>query len=698
VTARKARPAANFALGVDIGGTFTDLVLLDRATGRLAAGKVLTDYDDLAGAVLSGVERLMSDRNVAGSSVRTVVHGTTLVTNALIQRSGAATALIVTRGFRDVLEFGRESRYDIYAIDLEIPAPLVPREMVFEVTERLDSTGRPVEPLAETEVRAIARELRLRRTSAVAVCLLHAYRNAVHERRIAEIFAREAPDIVVSLSADVMPVIREYERACTTVANAYVQPAIRGYLEGLASRLHSVKITAPLLLMSSDGGTVSTQAAVRHPIRLVESGPAGGAIAASYIGRGHGIDRVLAYDMGGTTAKICLIDDGRPERTDQFEFGRVDRFAKGSGLPLKVPALEMIEIGAGGGSIARVDVMGRLRVGPDSAGAAPGPACYGLGGTLPTVTDADLYLGYIAADSFLGGAMRLHYDAAVTAIQEHVARPLDLSTTRAAWGIHEVVNDTMARAAKIHCLERGKDAREYTLVAYGGAGPVHAEGIARALDIRTVLYPLRAGVMSAFGFLVAPPSFELLRAIVAPLAQLDFSEVNRVLRAMETEGRALVKTAGVPLRDCAVRREFGMRFAGQSYELSVQLPSSRLSERDVDAIRSSFLRHYRERFHRLNPEVPLEVVNCRVVVSGPERPIKSASNVARGRRTKKAQRDVYLPERAAFVRCPVYDRYALAPGTRLHGPAVVEEVESTVLLGTEAVATVARNGNLVVTR
>jgi len=698
VIARKTRPAANFALGVDIGGTFTDLVLLDRTTGRLAAGKVLTDYDDLAGAVLSGAERLMSERNIAGSSVKSVVHGTTLVTNALIQRSGAATALIVTRGFRDVLEFGRESRYDIYAIDLEIPAPLVPREMVFEVTERLDSAGESIESLVEAEVRAIARELRRRQTSAVAVCLLHAYRNAVHERRIAQIFAREAPDIVVSLSADVMPDIREYERACTTVANAYVQPAIRGYLEELASRLRSVKITAPLLLMSSDGGTVSTQTALRHPIRLVESGPAGGAIAASYIGRGHGLDQVLAYDMGGTTAKICLIDDGRPEHTDQFEFGRVDRFAKGSGLPLKVPALEMIEIGAGGGSIARVDVMGRLRVGPDSAGAAPGPACYGLGGTLPTVTDADLYLGYIAADSFLGGAMRLHYDAALTAIQEHVAQPLGLSATRAAWGIHEVVNDNMARAAKIHCLERGRDPREYTLVAYGGAGPVHAEGIARALDIRSILYPLRAGVMSAFGFLVAPPAFELLHAIVAPLAQLDFVEVNRVLSTMETEGRALVKTAGVPLRECAVRREFGIRFAGQSYELSVPLPSSRLSERHIDAIRSSFLRHYRERFHRLNPDVPLEVINCRVVVSGPERPIKAARNVRRGRRAKKGQRDVYLPERAAFVRCPVYDRYALTPGTRLRGPAVVEEVESTVLLGTEAVATVARNGNLVVTR
>ncbi|MBC5810697.1 MAG: hydantoinase/oxoprolinase family protein [Candidatus Eremiobacteraeota bacterium] len=697
MTGRKTR-AADFALGVDIGGTFTDVVVLDRATGRLAAGKVLTDYSDLAGAVVAGVRQLLHDRGIAGAGVKNVVHGTTLVTNALIQRSGDATALIVTSGFRDVLEFGRESRYDIYAIDIEIPKPLVPRAMVFEVNERLDSAGRVVEAPDEGRIREIARDLRRRGVAGAAVCFLHAYRNGAHERRVAEIFAREAPEIVLSLSSDVMPDIREFERASTTVANAYVQPAIRGYLDLLAKRLRSIEIEAPLLLMSSDGGTVSTQAAVRHPIRLVESGPAGGAIAASHIGRGHGLDKVMAYDMGGTTAKICLVDDGRPEHTDYFEFGRVDRFVKGSGLPLNVPALDMIEIGAGGGSIARVDAMERLRIGPDSAGASPGPACYGLGGTSPTVTDADLYLGYLAADSFLGGTMLLDYAAAVRAIENDVARPLGLTATRAAWGIHEVVNDNMARAAKIHCLERGKDAREYTLVAYGGAGPVHAEGIARALDIRSVVYPLRAGVMSAFGFLVAPPSFELLRAIVVPLTSLDYAEVNRIVRGLETEGRALVKTAGIATRDCVVRREFGIRFAGQSFQLSVALPNARLSAGDVDGVRAAFLRQYRKRFHRLNPDVPLEVVNCRVIVSGPTRPIRQARKTVAKAHPKKGYREVYLPERSGFARCPVYDRYALTEGTRIRGPAVIEEVESTVLLGTGAVATVARNGNLVVKR
>jgi N-methylhydantoinase A len=688
--------AKGLLLGVDIGGTFTDLVLLDAAAGRVEVGKVLTDYGDLAGAVLRGARQVLSNGAWDGQAIARVIHGTTLVTNALIQRRGADTALIVTRGFRDVLEMGRESRYDIYAIDIELPRPLVPRSLVFEVPERLDHTGKVVQPLDEDAVREVAREAKRRGIAAVAVCLLHAYRNGAHERRIEEIFAEEAPEIVLSLSSTVMPDIREYERACTTVANAFVQPPIREYLQRLSGELTSLGISAPVLLMTSDGGTVSTHTAVEHPIRLLESGPAGGAIAASFIGRQHGLDRVLAYDMGGTTAKICLVDGGRPEHTDQFEFGRVFRFAKGSGLPLKVPAIEMIEIGAGGGSIACVDAMGLLRVGPESAGAAPGPACYGLGGNRPTVTDADLYLGYLDADSFMGGAMRLDKEAATAAIEREVAKPLGLTTARAAWGIHEIVNDNMARAAKIHCLERGADPRDYTLVAYGGAGPVHAERVARALGIGTIVYPLRAGVMSAFGFLVAPPSFELLRAVVTPLDSLDVRETNGLLRAMEREGRALLKTAGVSGGECIVRREMGMRFRGQSFELSVPVPAVALKKRDLDGLRRTFLGLYRRRFHRLNPDMPLEVVNLRVVVGGRRQRLVLRRLRRDGRQAKKAEREVYVPERAGFVRCAVYDRYALEPDATLRGPAVVEEAESTVVLGTGAAGKVARNGNLVV--
>jgi N-methylhydantoinase A len=686
-----------FALGVDIGGTFTDLVVFDSSSGRVQTGKVLNDYGDLAETVLRGARQILANGSFASADLARVVHGTTLVTNALIERRGADTALIVTKGFRDVLEFGRESRYDIYAIDLEVPQPLVPRQLVFEADERLDRLGNVLQELDESGVRTLARDLVKANVRAVAVCLLHAYRKAVHERRIAAIFAEEAPGIDVSLSSDVMPDIREYERACTTVANAYVQPQIRDYLDNLAGGLRSLGVTAPLLLMTSDGGTISSQTALSHPVRLVESGPAGGAIAASFIGREHDIDRILAYDMGGTTAKICLIEGQAPEHTDRFEFGRVFRFAKGSGLPLSVPSIEMIEIGAGGGSIAHVDTTGRLRIGPQSSGASPGPACYGLGGQSATVTDADLFLGYLDADSFLGGRMKLDRDAAAAAIDRSVAQPLALSRVRAASGIYDVVNDNMARAAKIHCLERGKDAREYTLVAYGGAGPVHAEAIARELGIRTIVYPLRAGVMSAFGFLVAPPSFEMLHAIPAPLEMLEPVDVNPRLREMESRGRALVRSAGVAALECIVRREVDLRFRGQSFQLSVALPNAVFRKKDVATLRTRFLHLYRERFHRLNPDVPLEVTSVRVIVSGKRKAVKLQRISGTGSRAKKGERKIYFSSRGAFVTGGVYDRYALPPRARIAGPAVIEEAESTVVLHPGSRGRVAENGSLIVT-
>lgn len=673
----------NYALGVDIGGTFTDLVLLNRATGELEVGKVPTSYDDVARGVLDGTRRLLRERTRAAADVQTVVHGTTLVTNALIERRGARTALVVTRGFRDLLEMARESRYDIYDIGIELPTPLVPRALVFEVTERMDAHGTPVVPLAADEVRRIAGDLRAHGVEAVAVCLLHAYRNPAHERAIAALLAREAPGVVVSLSSDVVADIREYERASTTVANAYVQPTIRLYLDRLREELQRLAVQAPLLIMTSDGGTISCEAAVRYPVRLVESGPAGGALAAAYLGGQTGLRDIIAFDMGGTTAKICVVDAGEPARANDFEVGRVYRFAKGSGLPLRAPVLQMIEIGAGGGSIARIDQMGLLKVGPESAGATPGPACYGLGGSAPTVTDADLHLGYLDPGYFLGGAMPLDRARAAGAIDDGVARPLGISTTRAAWGIHEVVNENMARAAKVHCLERGKDPRDYTLVAFGGAGPVHAFRVAAALRIRRVLFPAGAGVMSAIGFLVAPPAIELLRAYIAPLAAANLDLVNRLYREMEEEGRALLETAGVPAAEMTVRREAAVRYAGQSYELLVAVPGSALDKTDLARVHARFVRQYRARYHGLNPNVPAEVVNWRVVVAGP-RPRIRLRHPRDGRdakRARKGARDVYLPEARGFVRCPVYDRYGLVNGARFTGPAIVEERESTAVIG-----------------
>jgi N-methylhydantoinase A len=684
----------DYALGVDIGGTFTDLALVETRGGRVLAGKVLTNYADLAAGVLQGVTDLIARHHVPASQVRKVVHGTTLATNALIQRRGARTAMIVTRGFRDLLEMARESRYDIFDIELEMPAPLVPRRLMFEVTERLDAKGEVVLPLASDEIADITRAMRLLGVEAVAVCLMHSFRNPAHELVVAAAMAAAAPEIAISLSSDVMPDIREYERASTTAANAYVQPVVRSYLDRLAAGLYQAGITADLMLIGSDAGTIGRAAALRYPVRLVESGPAGGALAAAFLGKRAGIDDLVAFDMGGTTAKVCVIDKGEPERADQFEVARVHRFAKGSGLPLKVPVLEMIEIGAGGGSIARVDELGLLRVGPESAAADPGPASYGLGGDKPTVTDADLFLGYLDADFFLGGAMKLDRARAEAAIERHIAKPLGLSTVRAAWGIHAVVNDNMARAAKVHCLERGKDPRDYTLLAYGGAGPMHAAQVASALGIRRVLYPLRAGIMSALGFLVAPAAFERMRADIGPLDAVDPGRVNRLLRELETEAAALVRAAGVAPRDCSVKRELALRFVGQSYSLPVRLPAGRLSRTQLVRLRDDFVKVYRDRYLRLNPDVPIETVNWRVTVAGPTPRLRLAPPAAGKQAARKGSRRVFFIETGRFVDCAVYDRFALRPGTRLRGPAVIEEAESTVVLGPGAKAAIDAHGNL----
>jgi N-methylhydantoinase A len=661
------------------------------------AAKVLTNYKDLASAVLEGVRQLTDGAPAARAAIERVVHGTTLATNALLQRKGAKTALLVTAGFRDTLELGRESRFDIYDIDIELPAPLVPRKHVFEIEERIGHDGEIALPLKDQQIREVLRSLKQQNIEAVAVCLLHAFRNPVHERRVAELLAKELPGVPVSISSDVMPDIREYERASTTAANAYVQPAIRGYLERLEAGLKSEGVQAPLSIMTSDGGIVSCATALRYPVRLIESGPAGGAIASAFYARETGIEKTIALDMGGTTAKVCVIDDSTPEQATQFEVDRVFRFAKGSGLPLKIPVIEMIEIGAGGGSIAGVSRLGLLKVGPESAGSDPGPACYGLGGTAPTVTDADLFLGYLDPKYFLGGRMRLDRDAAANAIEHHLAAPLGISPVRAAWGIHQVVNENMARAAKVHCLERGKDAREYSLIAYGGAGPVHAYRVAQALGIRTIFYPVRAGVMSAFGFLVAPAAFEMVRADVSPLESADTARINAFLREMEAEAKALVATCGVAANKLGTDIEANLRFSGQSFELAVPVNGA-LNKHELVKIRERFFDLYQQRYHRLSREVPVEIVSWRVVVKGPRPQVSIQFSKAADRKALKGRRKVFMPEAGGFVACPVYDRYALGPGARLRGPAVIEEEESTVVVGPGARIRVDASGNLWVSR
>jgi N-methylhydantoinase A/oxoprolinase/acetone carboxylase beta subunit len=687
----------DFALGVDIGGTFTDLALLDRKSKRVVAGKSLTDYEDFARGVIRCIATTLNEQGIDAASVHAVIHGTTLATNALIQRRGARTALIVTRGFRDILETARGTRYDIFDLDIEMPPPLVSRAHVFEISERVDFLGRIIAPLAREEVKTLAQTLANGGFESVAVCLFHAYANSEHEREIASLLSEMAPSLSISLSSDVVPAIGEYDRATTTVANVYLQPIVRGYLAQLQNALKNMGIARAPMIIASDGGTMSCDTAARFPVRLIESGPAGGAIAAAHFAKQAKLDHVIGFDMGGTTAKVCIIDDFEPERATEFEAARVARFAKGSGLPLKVPAVEMIEIGAGGGSIAHVDLAGLLKVGPESAGASPGPACYGFGADRPTVTDADLCLGYLNADFFLGGAMGLDKRRAARAIAREIAAPLKLDQVRAAWGIHDVVNNNMARAAKIHCMERGKDPRLYTLVAFGGAGPIHAFRVAQILGVSRILYPAHAGIMSSVGFLIARPSFEAVRTYERPLTPEYVDPIVKLFAEMEREGSELLHAAGVADRAIERTRELGIRYRGQAYVLFVPAPKVKSPAAFLAHVEQDFALRYKARYHRINHGVPLEVVTLRALLSGP-RPEIGIDKPRERRGTKsalKGSRPVYLPERAKFVPCPVYDRYVL--NGRFAGPAIIEERESTVVVGEGGRGEVDANGNLLVT-
>jgi N-methylhydantoinase A len=686
-------------LGVDIGGTFTDLVLVDEATGAVHVGKVLTTPKDPAHGVEQGIQALLDEARRRPGDVAAVVHGTTLATNALIERKGARTGLLTTAGFRDALEIRREGRYDMYDLFIDPPAPLVPRRLRREVRERLLADGQVLCPLDESQAREVIRGLLAEGVEAVAICLLHAYANAEPERRLAALVREQAPGVAVSCSSDVVPEIREYERASTTVANVYVVPLMARYLEDLERRLREAGVPGQLYIMQSSGGIVLPAEARRLPVRLVESGPAAGALAAARAARRAGEPRLLSFDMGGTTAKACVIDGGEPLVAREFEVARADRFKRGSGLPIRVPVIELIEIGAGGGSIARVDRLGLLKVGPDSAGADPGPACYGLGGRWPTVTDADLLLGYLDSEFFLGGRMRLDRNAAVRAVEEHVAAPLGLDATAAAWGIHRVVNENMAAAARIHAIERGRDLRRYPLFAFGGAGPVHAWAVARILRLPRILVPFGAGAISAWGLLAAPLAFDFVRTYRTRLDQADWTAVNALFDAMEAEARARLAPAGVAEAAVRVRRVAEMRYVGQGHEVEAAIPLGVLTPASVGPITAAFEAAYEALYHRRPHGVAVEVLNWRVTVAGPSpaldfrpAPAPAAAPAA----AVKGHRPAFFAEAAGFVSTPVYDRYALGPGAELTGPAIVEERESTAVLGPGARCRVADDLTLVV--
>ena len=674
-------------IGVDIGGTFTDLVWVDDATGSVRVGKLLTTPKEPAQAVEQGIVTLLADAGSTPATVRTVIHGTTLATNALIERKGAKVGLLTTAGFRDALEIGREGRYDMYDLFIDPPATLVPRHLRLEVAERILADGSVLTPLDEGSARAAVHALLAAGVEAIAVCLLHAYRNPVHEHLLIDLVRRMAPDLAVSCSSEVVPEIREFERTCTTTANVYVMPLMARYLDDLERKIRDLGIRGNFYMMLSSGGIATPDTVKRVPVRLVESGPAAGALAAARMAREAGEPRMLSFDMGGTTAKACVIDHGEPLVAREFEVARADRFKKGSGLPIRVPVIELIEIGAGGGSTARIDRLGLLKVGPESAGADPGPACYGLGGAEPTVTDADLVLGYLDPAFFLGGRMRLDVAAAKRAIEERVARPLGLSPTEAAWGIHRVVNENMAAAARIHGIERGKDLRAYPLFAFGGAGPVHAWAVGRILKVPRVLVPFGAGAISAWGLLVAPLAFDFVRTASQRLDGADWNQINRLFEEMEAEGRHVLTSAGIPAADITFRRTAEMRYVGQGHEVDVEVPLHALGAASLGELTTRFEAAYRMLYSRTPLGVPIEALNWRLVVMGPRPEISmSAADVRTQTRVDpiKTTRPAYFPEAGGYVDTPVYDRYRLVTGERFDGPAIIEERESTTVIGPRA--------------
>ena len=670
-----------FRIGVDIGGTFTDVVL-DAPSGRRTA-KVLTTQRAPEVGVYEALETVLAEGAVAPEEVAVFVHGTTLATNALIERKGARTAFITTRGYRDILEMGFEKRFEQYDIFMDKPDPLVPRPLRREVTERVSARGQVLLALEEAEVRSIAAEWRAAGVEAVAVGLLHAWAHPGHEQAVREVLAAEMPDATVCLSSEVCPEIREYERFSTTCANAYVRPLISGYLHRLREGLVERGMTCPFYLMMSGGGVTTVENAARFPVRLVESGPAGGAILAGHVARECGLGEALSLDMGGTTAKICLIENGTPERSRTFEVARRYRDLKGSGMPVRVPVIEMVEIGAGGGSIARVDDMNRLRVGPASAGSEPGPACYGRGGERATVTDANLVLGKLDPERFAGGKIGLERERAEDALERDVGGRLGLAGAWPAVGVVEMVDENMANAARVHAIERGKVIGRHAMVAFGGGAPLHAGRLAQKLGIERVVIPKGAGVGSAIGFLLAPIAYEVVRTHPVDFREFDAGAINAMLGKMEAEATDVVRSGAPPDALLVARRVVELRYVGQGHDLRIGLDDGPLAGDDGQVLKDRFEERYRAVYGLTIDGLDIRSVSWSVTV---------ATQAARASRAEMPSARIPVPARAVghrsiydasageTVRCPVYSRFDLAPGTEIAGPAIIAEEETATFV------------------
>ena len=691
-----------YRLGVDIGGTFTDIALIDEATGKIYTGKVSSTPQDPSGGFMEAVQRLLAKQQVAAQDVAYIVHGTTVATNAIIEGKVAPTGFITTEGFRDMLEIARQIRPTLYDLQFEKPRPLVPRHRCFGVPERLDASGAELTPLDEDALRQVASELREEGVESIAVCFLHAYANPVHERRAGEIIAEAFPEAVVSLSAEVAPEFREYLRASTTVINSCIRPVVARYLQRIEDRLAQAGIAAELLVMQSSGGVYTFAAARQKPVYMVESGPAAGVIAAAHLGQARGYDQVISFDMGGTTAKAGLIQGGAPSVTKDYEVGTTAQTGvgatRGAGYPIRTPVIDLVEIGAGGGSIAWVDPGGILRVGPQSAGADPGPVCYGQGGTQPTVTDANLVLGRLNPNYFLGGEIALDPTAAQRAIEQHCAQPLGMDLVEAAHGIVEIANTAMVNALRLVSVQRGYDPRDFALVAFGGAGPAHANRLAALTEIPVAIIPQSPGTASALGLLVTDLKHDYATTHIQRLDQVVPQALEQTFRDLEAQGRETLGREGMAEAAMDFRRQADLRYVGQSHELTLPLTTETLGPAQLDQLLEQFHRTHDRAYGFSAPEEDVELVSVRLSAIGQiAKPELAPLAKATGKATAKGYRPVYFAESKGFVDCPVYDRYALGAGAVVQGPAIVEEIDSTTVVHPQHQVRVDEVGQMVLT-
>jgi N-methylhydantoinase A len=682
-------------LAIDIGGTFTDTVLVQGEDTVLASTKTLTTHTNPADGAMQGAARVMAQTGRTLAELTGFIHGTTLATNALIERRGATVATVTTEGFRDILEIAYERRYSQYDINLEKPDLLVPRERCMTVRERMSAEGEVLIGLEDSAAEALIRDIDASGAEAVAICLLHSYANPDHERWLRDLLAARRPDLTVSISSEVSPEAREFDRLCTTVANAYIQPLMETYLKAFADRFAEEGVTCPILMMTAGGGMCTLETAARFPIRLVESGPAGGAILAARIAASAGLDEVLSFDMGGTTAKLCLIDKARPQTSRQFEIARAARFIKGSGMPVRIPVIEMIEIGAGGGSIAGVDRLGRLTVGPKSAGSEPGPVAFGRGGTEPTVTDSDITLGYIVPDTFAEGHIQIDPGASNAALARVIGQRLQLDGIGSADGVSRIVDESMASAGRMHAVESGKDLGPRTMIAFGGNGPLHASRVARSAGVSRIVIPPNPGVGSAVGFLFAPVSFEIVRSRYSLLETMDMASINGLFSQMIAEAKSVV-AQGAGDAPTEVQRTAFMRYNGQGHEIEITLPDRDLTVDDLAPLTDAFETEYAKQFSRPVPGMKIEILNWAVRVATPDAAVSSVPATPELRNiTPTDHRPITCDVDGTAKQAAFVPRDSLSPGDRVRGPALISEPQTTTLVSADFSAHVDAIGNLV---